>query len=166
MVHGRKRVASRGGVELWSGLHAKATTEDTRLAYPNASLWSISYMCSYSRHASSNLHRQLYLEQPHLEGKVEYCEVGTPLSNNYYINSVRGESYGLAHTPARFACEWLRPKTPIPGLWLTGQDTFTAGVMGAMMGGYFTAFAMDARVIVKTAATMAGAPFSGAVHHR
>jgi phytoene dehydrogenase-like protein len=43
------------------------------------------------------------------------------VTNNYYINSVAGESYGIEHTPERFALNWLRPKTPIPGLWITGQ---------------------------------------------
>jgi all-trans-retinol 13,14-reductase len=30
---------------------------------------------------------------------------------------------------------WLRPRTRLPGLWLTGQDVMSCGVTGAMMGG-------------------------------
>jgi hypothetical protein len=37
---------------------------------------------------------------------------------------------------------WLRPKTTIPGLWLTGQDILTCGVTGAMMAGLMTSMSM------------------------
>jgi hypothetical protein len=37
---------------------------------------------------------------------------------------------------------WLRPKTKIPGLWLTGQDVLTCGVTGAMMAGLITTMSM------------------------
>ena len=50
--------------------------------------------------------------------------------------------YGLAHTGERLEQDWLRPKTNIPGLWLTGQDTLTCGVTGAMMAGLLTVTAM------------------------
>ena len=35
---------------------------------------------------------------------------------------------------ARFKAKGLRPKTPVPGLWLTGQDVCTAGIAGALYG--------------------------------
>ena len=50
-----------------------------------------------------------------------------------------GELYGLDHDPDRFRQQWLRPKTRIPGLWLTGQDVMSCGVTGAMMGGMASA---------------------------
>ena len=30
---------------------------------------------------------------------------------------------------------WLKPRTRVPGLYLTGQDVATCGVAGALMGG-------------------------------
>ena len=33
---------------------------------------------------------------------------------------------------------WLRPQTTIPGLWLTGQDSFSAGFAGSMMSSRIT----------------------------
>jgi all-trans-retinol 13,14-reductase len=74
-------------------------------------------------------------EFPHLESKIAYTDMGTAVTNDYYLGTHKGAVYGLAHTPERFAADWLRPRTPIRGLYLTGQDVLTSGVMGAAMGG-------------------------------
>ncbi|MGB5332802.1 MAG: hypothetical protein WBN05_09710, partial [Woeseiaceae bacterium] len=66
----------------------------------------------------------------------------TPLSTNWFGGYHQGELYGLAHTAERMQQEWLRPQTKIPGLWLTGQDTLTCGVTGAMMAGMLTTMSM------------------------
>ena len=71
-----------------------------------------------------------------------YFEVGSPVTNNYYIGSPRGEIYGADHNLGRFgpeAAALLRSKTPVPGLLLTGQDVFTCGFSGAMFGGLLAA---------------------------
>jgi phytoene dehydrogenase-like protein len=61
------------------------------------------------------------------------------LSTDYFCRYKNGEIYGLEHTPQRFEQDWLKPKTDIPGLYLTGQDVLTCGVVGAMVGGLLTA---------------------------
>ena len=47
------------------------------------------------------------------------------MTNNYYLGQLNGELYGLEHDMARFDA-WtqarLRPKTDVPGLFMTGQD--------------------------------------------
>ena len=51
-------------------------------------------------------------------------EVGTPLSNKYYLGGLSGEMYGLDQTLSRFSPEAitaLRCDTDIPGLYLTGD---------------------------------------------
>ena len=85
---------------------------------------------------------ELYDKVPQARGKVDYWEVSTPLSTNWFGGYQLGELYGLAHTSKRFEQDWLRPKTTIPGLWLTGQDTLTCGVTGAMMSGLITTMSM------------------------
>ncbi len=67
------------------------------------------------------------------------CELSTPLSTKHFSNYSHGEIYGLEHTPARFRLKWLRPQTPIKNLFLTGQDTLTVGVGGALFSGVITA---------------------------
>lgn len=87
----------------------------------------------------------LYREVPQVRGKVDVVEMSTPLSTRHFTNYARGEMYGLAHDPARFAERALRPRTPVPGLWLTGQDVATCGVGGAVAGGYLTVSAIAGR---------------------
>jgi all-trans-retinol 13,14-reductase len=88
------------------------------------------------------LMRHVYDKLPQLEGRVDYYEVSTPLSTEWFAGYRRGELYGLDHTPERMQQDWLGPRTSIPGLWLTGQDTLTCGVTGAMMAGLLTTTAM------------------------
>ena len=84
----------------------------------------------------------LFEKLPHIRNNVDYVEVSTPLSTNWFGGYQQGELYGLAHTPQRLEQNWLRPKTRIPGLWLTGQDILTCGVTGAMMSGLITTMSM------------------------
>jgi len=93
---------------------------------------------SFKEKLGDRLMEHLYERLPDLRGKVDYFEVSTPLSTNWFGGYQKGELYGLAHTPERMQQKWLRPKTSIPGLWLTGQDILTCGVTGAMMAGMLT----------------------------
>ena len=43
----------------------------------------------------------LYRNFPSTKGKVNYCEMATPLTNRYYLRHY--DSYGLEHTPGRYA---------------------------------------------------------------
>jgi all-trans-retinol 13,14-reductase len=73
---------------------------------------------------------------PGLGDKIDYMEVSTPLSTRHFAGYEHGEIYGLDHSPARFQNRCLRPRTPVPGLFLTGQDIVCCGVAGAMAGGF------------------------------
>ena len=88
---------------------------------------------------SQRLLGKLYGKLPQLEGKIDYYELSTPLSTDWFCRYPRGEIYGLDHDPQRFEQDWLKPKTDIPGLYLAGQDVMTCGVVGAMMGGFLAA---------------------------
>ena len=82
---------------------------------------------------------------PRLEGREEYFDVGTPLSNQYYLGSAQGEVYGVDHVAERFSLvsmAKLRPETPVGGVYLTGQDVTVCGFSGAMFGGLLTASAI------------------------
>lgn len=84
---------------------------------------------------SERLLDTLHQQAPATRGKVEIAELSTPLSTRNFAAHPRGEIYGLEHSPRRFEQRWLRPQTPIPGLYLTGADIASCGVMGALLGG-------------------------------
>ncbi|MDA9090966.1 NAD(P)/FAD-dependent oxidoreductase [Porticoccaceae bacterium] len=91
---------------------------------------------------SERMLEALYKQMPQLRGKVDYSEVSTPLSTSHFCRYKKGEAYGLAHNKARFQQDWLKPKTAVPGLYLTGQDVISCGVVGALMAGMVTAMSV------------------------
>ena len=91
---------------------------------------------------SERLLEVLYEKLPQLRGKIDYFETSTPLSTDFFCAYKRGEIYGLDHDPSRFQQTWLKPKTRIPGLYLTGQDILSCGVVGAMLAGVGTSFSV------------------------
>lgn len=84
---------------------------------------------------SERLLEKIYEHAPATRGKVQIAELSTPLTTENFAAHQGGAIYGLAHGPARFEARWLRPRTPIKGLYLTGADVVSAGLMGALMGG-------------------------------
>lgn len=92
---------------------------------------------------------KLYQLEPQTKGKIDYYELSTPLTTRKFVNYDLGEIYGLEHSPARFENKSLRPKTPIKGFYLTGQDISTAGVVGAMASGVLTSSAILNKNLMK-----------------
>lgn len=70
---------------------------------------------------------------------VEYAELGTPLTFEYFTAAPSGTIYGYPGMPERYSKAWLGPRTPIKNLYLTGSDAALLGIMGALMGGVMTA---------------------------
>ncbi len=91
---------------------------------------------------TSRLLEALERHVPATKGRVEYAELSTPLSTRHFANYPRGEIYGLSATPERFAIRSLGARTPVPNLYLAGQDVCVAGVTGALIGGAVTASAI------------------------
>jgi all-trans-retinol 13,14-reductase len=87
----------------------------------------------------------LFTHCPQLRGKVDTMELSTPLSTRQFTGHEHGEIYGLAATPAFFKDRALRPRTPVPGLYLTGVDVCTLGVAGGLFGGMLSAAAILGR---------------------
>jgi all-trans-retinol 13,14-reductase len=83
---------------------------------------------------SDRLLEVLIRQVPQLADAIAYHELSTPLSTRHFGAYDSGEIYGLEHTPARFCEKALKPRSPVPGLWLTGQDVCTAGIAGALYG--------------------------------
>ncbi|XP_004612141.2 all-trans-retinol 13,14-reductase [Sorex araneus] len=74
---------------------------------------------------------------PQLEGKVDSVGGGSPLTSQFYLAAHRGACYGADHDLGRLhpcVMASLRAQSPIPNLYLTGQDVCTCGLMGALHG--------------------------------
>jgi all-trans-retinol 13,14-reductase len=84
---------------------------------------------------------ELTRQVPSLAGNIAYTELSTPVSTRHFMNYGQGEIYGIASTPERFLMRELGARTPIRGLYLTGQDAASLGVVGAMFGGVIGASA-------------------------
>ncbi|MCS7206046.1 MAG: NAD(P)/FAD-dependent oxidoreductase [Leptospiraceae bacterium] len=74
---------------------------------------------------------------PNFSDIVEYYELATPLSNEFFSLHPKGIIYGLPCIPQRFKSKYLGPKSFLQNLFLTGADVGTPGFVGAMMGGLF-----------------------------
>lgn len=85
----------------------------------------------------------LYRHMPGLRGMIDHAELGTPLSADLFARPSAGSIYGLEHVPERFQNRNLRPRTPIPGLYLAGSDIACCGIVGAMVGGVLAAAAVS-----------------------
>jgi len=83
---------------------------------------------------------------PQLKNNVDLVDIGTPVTNNYYLRAQKGEIYGLDHGLGRFGDPWtvarMRPATDVPGLFLAGQDVLTCGVTGAAFSGLIASCAV------------------------
>lgn len=80
---------------------------------------------------------------PQLKGKTpRFIKAGVPMGCS--VGAWHGCSLGLEPSGARFVehTHWLRPKTKVKNLWLTGQDSFSAGFAGSLLSGRLTHAAM------------------------
>lgn len=75
---------------------------------------------------------------PGFQEAIEYVELSTPLTVEHFDASDRGAIYGIPCIPERLDQSWIGSRTPIKNLYLTGADTYSLGIMGAMMGGVKT----------------------------
>jgi all-trans-retinol 13,14-reductase len=86
---------------------------------------------------------QFLRHMPELRPMIDVVELSTPISTDHFTRPMAGSIYGLEATPERFACPWLRPRSPIPGLLFAGSEVATVGVIGAMMGGVLSALSAE-----------------------
>jgi len=85
----------------------------------------------------AEVERQVPAAMPH----IAHAELSTPLTTRHFMNYSQGEIYGFAAAPARYLARDLGARTPVRGLYLTGQDAVMLGIAGAMFGGIVSASA-------------------------
>ncbi len=83
---------------------------------------------------------------PDLAELVVFRELSTPLATEAITGHHEGRFYGLDGTPERVLSDALQAKTPIDGLYLSGQDVVSQGIQGALWGGILGAASVDPRI--------------------
>lgn len=86
---------------------------------------------------------QFLQRMPELRPMLKYSELSTPLSTAHFVRPMAGSIYGIEPTPERFRNRYLRPRSPIKGLYFGGSEVSGVGVVGAMMGGLLAGAAAD-----------------------
>lgn len=94
-----------------------------------------------------NLLSQFGRQFPRLAPMVKFVASSTPVSVATYTGAEHGAMYGLSTAPERFLSDALRPRTPIGGLFLAGQDACCPGVTGALMGGLMAAVSVEPKLL-------------------
>lgn len=94
---------------------------------------------AFKQRLAERLRTELERHVPAVRGKIDYCELSTPLSTQQFANYHQGQIYGPACTPKRFQVRALSTRTPVRNLYLTGADAAVPGVVGALAGGALAA---------------------------
>lgn len=83
--------------------------------------------------------RSLERVVPGITPNIVHKELGTPITNEYYINSTRGNVYGTEKSIRHIGPFAYKQKTSISNLYLCGASTVSHGVAGASYSGVQTA---------------------------
>ncbi|MBT3250628.1 MAG: NAD(P)/FAD-dependent oxidoreductase [Candidatus Marinimicrobia bacterium] len=77
---------------------------------------------------------------PGLRKIIDFQEISTPLSNEFFTSHHNGTIYGIPAVPERFKAKWINHRTPIKNLLMVGADTTTGpGIFPALVSGILAA---------------------------
>jgi len=106
---------------------------------------------AFKAQVEEKLFEQFTAYFPELAKLVVLKELSTPLATAAITGHRQGAFYGVEATPKRMLSDALRMKTPVKGLYLSGQDVVSPGVPGAMWGGILCASCIDPKVMIRRA---------------
>jgi len=72
---------------------------------------------------------------PGLSKHIVFYSLGTPLTNEHYLNATRGNLYGIAKSPSQVGPWAFSTRTEFDGLFLCGSSTSSHGVAGVTASG-------------------------------
>jgi all-trans-retinol 13,14-reductase len=99
----------------------------------------------FKKRLTDSLLAQYLRHKPALAPFIDRVELSTPLSTDFFTRAPEGSVYGMAAVPGRFQNKWVRPRSPVPGLFFAGSDVVSPGIAGAMAGGMLAAAAIAPR---------------------
>jgi all-trans-retinol 13,14-reductase len=72
---------------------------------------------------------------PGLSKHIVLSSLGTPLTNEHYLNATRGNLYGIDKRPTQMGPWGFSARTDLDGLFLCGASTLSHGVAGVTQSG-------------------------------
>jgi all-trans-retinol 13,14-reductase len=72
---------------------------------------------------------------PGLSRHIVFYSLGTPLTNEHYLNATRGNLFGIEKSPTQVGPWAFSPRTEFKGLFLCGASTLSQGVAGVTASG-------------------------------
>ncbi|MDD4848789.1 MAG: NAD(P)/FAD-dependent oxidoreductase [Bacteroidales bacterium] len=114
---------------LWSEVEAWAGTE---IGHRGAD-----YLDFKAKKAEQCL-QTAYRYLPELKGNIDRIYTSTPLSYWNYTATKQGAAYGIQKDYQQLLYTILTPRTPIPNLFLTGQNLNLHGVLGVSITAIYT----------------------------
>ena len=72
---------------------------------------------------------------PGLSKHIMFWSLGTPLTNEHYLNATRGNLYGIEKSPTQVGPLGFTARTEFDGLYLCGASTTSHGVAGVTASG-------------------------------
>ncbi|MCC6622834.1 MAG: NAD(P)/FAD-dependent oxidoreductase [Deltaproteobacteria bacterium] len=73
---------------------------------------------------------------PGLSKRVVFADLGTPLTNQHYVEATGGSLYGTEKRLRQLGPFAFAPRSALPGLYLAGASTMSGhGIMGATLSG-------------------------------
>ncbi len=94
---------------------------------------------AYKKHLTERMLDTLEMVVPNLRDHLKLCELGSPLTNDFYCAAHRGNLYGQAKSLSQIGPGAPRIRTEIKDLYHCGQSTSAHGVLGALATGVFAA---------------------------
>ena len=67
---------------------------------------------------------------PEIKGTIEKIYTSTPLTYRDYTGTIEGSAYGILKDCDHVMTTFLPPRTPVPNLYLTGQNVNFHGILG------------------------------------
>ena len=94
---------------------------------------------SFKQHLTERMLDTIESVIPNIREHLKLCELGTPLTNDFYVATHRGNLYGQAKLLSQIGPGAPPIETEIHGLYHCGQSTASHGVLGSLSTGVVAA---------------------------
>lgn len=94
---------------------------------------------AFKEHLTQKMIKGLEKEVPGISSHIVHQDLGTPITNDYYINTTEGNVYGTEKSLKHIGPFAYKSKSEIENLYLCGASILSHGVAGASHSGVATA---------------------------